>query len=54
MLADAKGHLEQYLESVASPDHEDIGNRGWIRMAECKRCAIKCDRWPDTRPETEQ
>lgn len=26
---------DRYLEVVASPEHGDLGNQGWWRMAEC-------------------
>lgn len=26
---------DRYLEIVASPEHGDLGNQGWWRMAEC-------------------
>jgi len=26
---------DRYLELVASPEHGDLGNQGWWRMAEC-------------------
>jgi hypothetical protein len=29
----------RYLEHVASPDHDDLGNEGWWRLAECIPCA---------------
>lgn len=37
------GHA--YLEHVASPYHDDLGNVGWWRMDECYVCAWRCDRW---------
>lgn len=33
-----------YLEHVASPDHGDLGNRGWWRLDECEDCAVRCGR----------
>lgn len=30
---------DQYLEYVASPDHDDLGNLRWVRLAECAGCA---------------
>jgi heterodisulfide reductase subunit C len=33
-----------YLEHVCSPDHDDIGNVGWWRAAECRECAERCGR----------
>ena len=35
---------DQYIEMVASPDHGDIGNVGWWRIAECIGCATLYDR----------
>lgn len=29
----------RYLEHVASPHHDDLGNEGWWRLAECIPCA---------------
>lgn len=37
---------DQYRESVISPDHGDIGNKGWWRAAECRACCVRYDRWP--------
>lgn len=31
---------DRYLECVASPDHDDLGNTDWWRLAECESCAI--------------
>lgn len=33
-----------YLELVASPNHEDLGNQSWWRLAECKPCAVAMGR----------
>ena len=33
-----------HLESVASPNHDDLGNTTWWRMRECARCAELCGR----------
>lgn len=35
---------EVYLEHVASPNHGDLGNRGWWRLPECASCAGMCGR----------
>jgi hypothetical protein len=34
----------RYLVHVASPDHDDLGNTGWWRLAECAACATSCGR----------
>jgi hypothetical protein len=34
----------RYLEHVASPDHEDLGNVTWWRLAECGECAERYGR----------
>lgn len=31
---------EHYVEHVVAPDHNDLGNEHWWRMAECSAC---CD-----------
>lgn len=33
-----------YLESVASPGHDDLDNQTWWRLAECADCATRCGR----------
>lgn len=33
-----------YLEHVCSPDHDDVGNVGWWRAAECRECAERYGR----------
>ena len=33
-----------HLESVASPNHDDLGNTTWWRMRECAPCADLCGR----------
>ncbi len=35
---------ERYLEHVAAPNHEDIGNNHWLRSYECSDCAIRYGR----------
>lgn len=30
---------DPYWECVASPDHGDLGNTSWWRLAECTKCA---------------
>lgn len=35
---------ERYVEHVASPDHDDFGNVGWWRLAECAECATRYGR----------
>lgn len=35
---------EVYLENVISPEHDDLGNPGWWRMAECAGCATRYGR----------
>lgn len=35
---------ERYLEHVASPNHGDLGNYDWWRMAECAACAARYGR----------
>lgn len=35
---------DRYLEMVASPDHDDLGNLGWMRSAECANCAHRYGR----------
>lgn len=30
---------DRYLSMVASPDHDDLGNRHWWRLKECAECA---------------
>jgi hypothetical protein len=35
---------ELYLEHVAAPNHTDLGNQRWWRMAECGGCAAVCGR----------
>lgn len=37
---------EQYLESVISPWHEEVGNQTWWRMKECRECLDRYNRWP--------
>jgi hypothetical protein len=32
---------EPYLEHVASPHHQDLGNEHWWRLAECQACATR-------------
>lgn len=34
----------RYLSTVASPNHDDLGNTGWWRIAECAACAATCGR----------
>lgn len=33
-----------YLEHVASPDHDDLGNTRWRRSPECEDCAERYGR----------
>lgn len=33
-----------YLSMVLSPDHDGLGNRGWLRVAECAGCAARYGR----------
>lgn len=33
-----------YLEHVCSPDHDDLGNTTWWRVAECAPCARQVGR----------
>lgn len=35
---------DRYLEHVASPDHDDLGNTGWWRSPECAGCATRYGR----------
>jgi hypothetical protein len=35
---------DYYVESVAAPNHGDIGNTGWWRDRECAYCADTYDR----------
>lgn len=35
---------ERYLEHVAAPQHGDLGNDHWWRLAECADCARRYDR----------
>lgn len=35
---------DRYVELVASPDHGDLGNTGWWRIAECSECATRYGR----------
>jgi hypothetical protein len=35
---------ERYLEHVASPNHDGLGNTGWWRITECADCADTCGR----------
>lgn len=35
---------EKYLEHVAAPDHNDLGNTHWWRIRECSRCAVRYGR----------
>jgi hypothetical protein len=35
---------DTYLEVVASPDHGDLSNPGWWRLAECAPCATRGSR----------
>lgn len=37
----------RYLESWASPHHDDLGNPSWWRLDECSACARVCGRWPE-------
>ena len=30
---------ERYLEHVAAPNHDDLGNDHWWRLPECEACA---------------
>jgi hypothetical protein len=30
---------DRYLEAVASPHHDDLGNPSWWRITECAECA---------------
>jgi hypothetical protein len=36
----------QYLYSVISPDHDDVGNTTWWRSATCAPCAQANEQWP--------
>lgn len=42
------GHLirigERYLRHVLTPNHPEVGNVGWWRLAECSECAERCGR----------
>ena len=38
---------DRYLFSVASPDHDDLGNTKWWPLAECRECAVLCNRWKE-------
>lgn len=35
---------DRYLEHVASPEHEDLGNPRWWRSRECEECARRYGR----------
>ena len=35
---------DRYLEHVASPNHDVLGNAGWWRLAECMSCAERYGR----------
>lgn len=35
---------DRYLAMVASPHHDDVGNLGWLRLAECADCARRLNR----------
>lgn len=35
---------DRYLEQVASPHHDDLGNPHWWRLAECEDCARRYGR----------
>lgn len=35
---------ERYAEHVAAPNHTDLGNTGWWRLAECAPCCASCRR----------
>lgn len=37
---------DDYIDTVISPGHEEIGNAGWWRDAECRECSIRYGRWP--------
>ena len=30
---------DTYVSAVASPGHDDLGNTGWWRLADCATCA---------------
>lgn len=32
---------EQYVEYVASPDHDDLGNTSWWRLTDCAECSVR-------------
>lgn len=36
----------RYLEHVASPNHDYLGNIGWWHTAECFSCAVRYGRGP--------
>lgn len=38
---------DRYVEMVASPNHDDLGNTHWWRLDEC----VPCWRWRTERPE---
>lgn len=35
---------DRYIDMVASPDHEDLGNTHWWRIKECSVCATRYGR----------
>jgi len=35
---------DRYIEHVASPGHEDLGNLQWDRLPECSECATRYGR----------
>lgn len=35
---------DRYVHSVASPQHDDLGNTKWWRLTECEPCARACGR----------
>ena len=39
---------DRYVESWASPDHEDLGNQHWWRLDECSDCATRYGRMTES------
>lgn len=39
---------DRYLEAVASPDHDGLGNVKWWRITECEPCARARGGWPES------
>lgn len=36
----------KYLEQIATPSHEDLGNTHWWKIQECIECATRYGRRP--------